>query len=218
MKIMKTKKAIFAALSLIIITTEISVLQSCSNNDENISLNRNENVKSIPFSSIPEGVKPIVVKSDEEMNKIIKQLEEMTIEDIQSKTKEQTKKLDYTKLYAKSVIKNLQNNKVRFKVDPYESDVNDYWTYDIIVTVTYPYLNCPKVLIESRITNFVIGYFTWNPTKSSGSWEYDSYMKWWLFHYTVEGDVSCYFVEYATGSQAFLWRKAKTVSGTIICK
>ena len=210
------KKSSICALALVIIIAGISVLQSCSNNNDDIALNSAKNISIIPISDIPKNIKPIIVASDDEMNKIIKQLEELSIVDSKNRTKGLNGQLNYDKLYVKTEIHNLQENKVRFKADTNEATNSDSWYYDIIVSATYPELNSSTITISSRVTNFAVGYFDWHQTNASGwNWQHEN-GQWWLSG-NVTGDLSCYFVNYANGSKSFLWQKTKSFNSCIIC-
>ena len=81
MKILKTRKRIYAALSVIILITGISFLQSCSNDDSETTIRPEleKRIKVISKSDIPKGVIPLVLNSREELYALIEKMDSIKV-------------------------------------------------------------------------------------------------------------------------------------------
>jgi hypothetical protein len=81
MKIFKTKKVVFAALTAVLCISSLSFFQSCSNN-EDIPKTSNaveSRIQEISIDKIPQGIKPIVLKDKEELYKLIEKLDSIKL-------------------------------------------------------------------------------------------------------------------------------------------
>jgi len=163
------KKTMLAALSLIIIITGISVLQSCSNNDDLNSIKTNS-----PFSKYDD-LQPIaIVNNAIELEQVKTKVRNM----IDSMASSKPTLLDSTKnkLQYRYRTKATQNNKIRFKVNNTErgpgeaGNTVDYGQYAINILMRWDQ-PMGSITTKSWLTGNEL-YFRYEEKDVNSTWSY----------------------------------------------